>query len=453
MTASAAFSGIGLNTRARAARLLCQTLPLNRQNLQPRSLSDLLTEVDDEEKDRGLLQELCFGVCRWYTRLDKLAAPLVRQPFKPRDADLHALLLVGLYQLLYLRVPDHAAISETVEACRQFDKPWAVKVINGMLRQAQRRKGELEQQLPDNLPIQTAHPKWLVDALSSAWPQQYQRLLTANNEPGPLCLRVNLRRQNRAQYLQQLAAKNIRARVGEWSDAAIYLEQAQDVENLPGFADGAVSVQDEAAQLSAALLDAQPGDVVLDACAAPGGKTGHILERQPELGHLVALDADARRLQRVQDNLQRLQLCAELVHSDLESYATHTEQRFDRILLDAPCSATGVIRRHPDIKWLRKRNDIRQLAETQLRLLKAAFDLLKPGGTLLYATCSVLPQENNRVIQAFLAQQMLSQPESMQEIKITAEWGIDAGTGRQLFATANSHDGFYYARLQRAESC
>lgn len=432
-----------LNTRALAAQILVQVLPLNRQNLHPRSLSDLLPAVAEKDKDQGLLQELCFGVCRWYTRLDKVATPFIRQPFKSRDADLHALLLLGLYQMLYLRVPDHAAISETVEACRQLNKPWAVKVLNGMLRQAQRNKSNLENTLPDNLAISTAHPKWLVDALTSAWPAQAEKILQANNEPGPMCLRVNRLHGSRDAYLARLNEKQIKARAGEFADSAVYLQQPMDVLELPGFSEGHVSVQDEAAQLSALLLAPQPGDRVLDACAAPGGKTGHILELQPALSELVALDVDNTRLQRVQENLTRLQLRATLVHSDLQQYNAGAGL-FDRILLDAPCSATGVIRRHPDIKWLRKRADIRQLAETQLRLLKVAFNLLKPGGSLLYATCSALPQENNRVVQLFLAHEPLAH-----EIKIDADWGQDAGIGRQLFANEKAHDGFYYAHLMR----
>jgi len=439
-----------LNTRARAAQLLAQVLPLNRQTLQLRSLSELMPTVAAEEKDQGLLQELCFGVCRWYTRLDKLAAPLIRQPFKPRDAELHALLLVGLYQMFYLRIPDHAAIAETVEACRQLQQDWAVKVINGMLRSAQRDKAMLEASLPDNLLIQTAHPKWLVESLQAAWPQQAAAILKANNEPGPLCLRVNLLRGSRQAYLARLAERNISARAGQWADSAIYLERPRDVLDLPGFAEGDVSVQDEAAQLSACLLDPQPGERILDACAAPGGKTCHLLERQPQLAELVALDPDARRLQRVQDNLDRLQLKATLIHSSLEDYVATLENQvasdqtgaFDRILLDAPCSATGVIRRHPDIKWLRKRADIGKLAETQAQLLRLAFDLLKPGGILVYATCSVLPQENSRLVKNFLKQQPLAQL-----LEIDAQWGLVTECGRQLLPQINGHDGFYYAKL------
>jgi 16S rRNA (cytosine967-C5)-methyltransferase len=434
------------NARAIAATVLAQVLPLDRKNSHPKSLAELLPQLSDAEKDQGLVQELCFGVCRWFTRLDKLAAPLLRQPFKDRDADLHALLLIGLYQMFYLRIPDHAAIAETVEAARQLKKEWAVKVINGMLRTAQREKPNLEQSLPDSAAIQTAHPQWLVDALAAAWPNQVSAVLKANNEAGPMCLRVNRLRCERDDYLRLLKQAGIDARAGTLCNSAIYLDAAVAVPQLPHFADGWVSVQDEAAQLSAFLLNPQPGERVLDACAAPGGKTCHLLEQQPDIGELIALDADAKRLQRVEQNLARLQLTATVVHATLEDYATHYQgEKFDRILLDAPCSATGVIRRHPDIKWLRKRSDISKLAATQQRLLEMAFGLLKPGGTLLYATCSVLPQENSRVVHGFLKQQ-----KSAVEDVIVAPWGEAVESGRQLFPQPKAHDGFYYARVKRS---
>nr|WP_199767898.1 16S rRNA (cytosine(967)-C(5))-methyltransferase RsmB [Ketobacter alkanivorans] len=434
-----------LNTRARAAQILEQVLPLNRQNLQLRSLSDLMPKVAEEDKDKGLLQEICFGVCRWYIRLDKLAAPLIRQPFKPKDADLHALLLIGLYQMFYLRIPDHAAISQTVEACRQLNKDWAVKVINGMLRRAQRDKALLETSLPDSSSIQTAHPKWLMDAVTAAWPEQANAIFKANNEPGPMCLRVNCLHNSRDDYMARLKERGIGARIGQLAASALYLEKPCDVDELPGFREGWVSVQDEAAQLSAFLLDPQPGERILDTCAAPGGKTCHLLEQQPALAEVVALDMDGQRLQRVQENLDRLHLNANLVHASLEQYAQdHPQSRFDRILLDAPCSATGVIRRHPDIKWLRKRSDIGKLADTQQHLLQIAFSLLKPGGTLLYATCSILPQENSRVVHQFLQHQRHAKAQT-----IAAEWGIGHDCGRQLFPTINGHDGFYYCAIKQ----
>ncbi|OUS05594.1 16S rRNA (cytosine(967)-C(5))-methyltransferase [Gammaproteobacteria bacterium 42_54_T18] len=448
--------------------MLNDVLPLKKGQVHNgRSLSALLpkTLTKYPDADRPLLQELCFGVCRWFIRLDKIASLVTHHPFKTRDSDIHALLLVGIYQILYLRVPDHAAISETVEATRQMDKAWAAKVINGTLRRLQREKNELEQSLPDNLTVQSAHPKWLVDMIKAAWPEQAERIVSNNNTQAPMTIRVNPRHNQRESYLQQLKQKGIQAKLCEFSTCGIQLEKACSVEKLPGFDQGHCFVQDEAAQLSAKLLDAQPGDRVLDACAAPGGKTTHIAELQPDLTALVALDADEQRVTRIHENLQRLALTAEVHAQSLESFTQqYLEQPtdktaednidnkndiplFNRILLDAPCSAVGVIRRHPDIKWLRKRTDINALAETQLLLLKNAWTLLAPGGTLLYATCSILPHENERVVHTFLAEQ-----NDAKEQVLDVTWGQAVSVGVQLLPQKDGHDGFYYAKLLKAEN-
>ena len=462
---------MAMNERALAAQILNDVLPLKKGQVHNgRSLSALLpkTIAKYPEADRPLLQELCFGVCRWFIRLDKIASQVTHHPFKTRDSDIHALLLVGIYQILYLRVPDHAAISETVEATRQMDKAWAAKVINGTLRRLQREKSELEQSLPDNLTVQAAHPKWLVDMIKAAWPEQAERIVSNNNTQAPMTIRVNPRHNQRESYLQQLKQKGIHAKLCEFSTCGIQLDKPCSVEKLPGFAQGHCFVQDEAAQLSATLLDVQPGDRVLDACAAPGGKTTHIAELQPDLKALVALDADEQRVIRIHENLQRLALTAEVHAQSLEDFTKQYLQPkadddtiedasdnnndhkndtplFDRILLDAPCSAVGVIRRHPDIKWLRKRTDINALAETQLMLLKTAWTLLAPGGTLLYATCSILPHENERVVNAFLAEQ-----NDAKEQVLDVTWGQPASVGVQLLPQKDGHDGFYYAKLVKA---
>ena len=435
------------NARAQAALALIQVLPFQRQGIALRSLSDVLPKAVEHHDDAALIKELCFGVCRWYSRLDKIAAPLIKRPFKDKDIELHALLLIGLYQMLYLRIPDHAAISETVEACRQLNKTWAVNVINGMLRRAQREKAELLANLPENPSLTHAHPKWLVDALQAAWPDQLNGILSANNQPGPLCLRVNLSRISRDEYLKTLQQVNLSAHIGQFAKTAVYLNKPVDVTQLPGFIEGLVSVQDEAAQYSTELLSPQPGERILDCCAAPGGKTGHILEYQPNLQQLIALDPDARRLQRVEDNLNRLNLHADLRHTDLQTFAEEYQgSTFDRILLDTPCSGTGVIRRHPDIKWLRKRGDISALANTQQILLACAASLLKPGGQLLYTTCSILPQENRRTVQLFLKQHT-----QFSAIPIPLGQGLSDDIGLQLLPETGQQDGFYYARLQHHE--
>ncbi|PCJ40717.1 MAG: 16S rRNA (cytosine(967)-C(5))-methyltransferase [Moraxellaceae bacterium] len=444
---------MAINERAIAAQILNDVLPLKKgQTHRGRSLSALLPKMlaKHPKADKPLLQELCFGVCRWFIRLDKLASSITHHPFKARDSDIHALLLVGIYQMLYMRVPDHAAISETVEATRQLDKAWAAKVINGTLRRCQREKTELEQALSDNLSIQTAHPKWLVDMVTAAWPEQASAVLKTNNTPAPMTIRVNPRHNSRAKYLQQLKDKSIQAKACEFSSQGIQLEKPCSVDKLPGFALGHSFVQDEAAQLAAELIDAQPGDRVLDACAAPGGKTTHIAESQPDLAYLAALDADEQRVGRIHENLQRLGLTAEVFAQSLEDFTREqiaaNGETFDRILLDVPCSAVGVIRRHPDIKWLRKRSDIGALAEQQLLLLKTAWTLLTPGGTLVYATCSILPHENERVVRAFLNEQ----PDATEQ-SLSVGWGQPASVGIQLLPQRNGHDGFYYAKLIKAK--
>ena len=448
-----------MNSRAIAAQVLNRVLPLSRKGeFAGRSLSDALPEALEQHPcdDRALVQALCFGVCRHYTWLDQIANQLIRQPFKPKDSDLHGLLLVGLFQLYHMRIPDHAAISETVEAARQLKKTWVVKVLNGMLRRVQREKSELAARISTSLAVTYSHPQWLVDMISAAWPAQAEKVLAANNEAAPMTLRVNERLFSADDYLKQLQTANIGAQTSTLSPGAIVLQQPVAVDTLPGFSEGSCSVQDEAAQLAAHILDPQPGDRVLDACAAPGGKTTHLLEKQPEVSRLIAVDNDPRRAGRIQENLDRLSLSAEIVCDDLLQFcqqARTNQQQFDRILLDVPCSATGVIRRHPDIKWLRKRKDIAALATTQLALLKACWELLRPDGILLYATCSILPQENERVVNQFLKAEgtareevIVLTPEQNQRLQQTA-----CATGRQLLPEIGGSDGFYYAKLRKID--
>jgi len=281
--------------------------------------------------------------------------------------------------------------------------------------------------------------------MRTAWPSQWQSILEANNQHPPMTLRVNLARISRQDYLDRLTKARCPARPGELTDSSLYLEEAQPVSALPGFAEGLVSVQDEASQLIPDLLDLAPGISLLDACAAPGGKTCHLLERDVSFARLTALDNDARRLERVQQNLDRLQLRASLVCADAGEPSTWWDGRlFDRILLDAPCSATGIIRRHPDIKLLRQEDQVRALQKEQLRLLAALWPCLKPGGLLLYSTCSALPAENSDIIGRFVAQQGDAKHE-----EIPAAWGVECAHGRQLLPDAAGHDGFYFARLRK----
>ena len=428
-----------MNPRLAAAKALAAVL-----NGKASLNSSLPTQLDKvEDRDRGFTQDLAFGTARWQPRLSALAAKLLQKPFKAADADVEALLLVGLYQLLYTRVPAHAAIGETVGCADKLKKPWAKALLNAVLRRAQRESEALLAELEHDPVVRTAHPRWLQKSLKAFWPEQWEAICAANNAHPPMILRVNRRHHSRDAYLQLLADAGINATSCVYSADGIVLEAAADVRSLPGFAEGWISVQDEAAQLAADLLDLAPGQRVLDACCAPGGKTCHILEVEKDLAGVVAVDLEAKRLVRVRENLTRLGLSAELIAADGRDTAAWWDGKpFQRILLDAPCSATGVIRRHPDIKLTRQPDDIAALAVLQGELLDALWPTLEVGGILLYATCSTLPTENTEVIQAFLAR-----TSGARELDLATTAGIKQPHGRQLLAQEGGHDGFYYAKL------
>lgn len=394
-------------------------------------------------RDRGLAQDLAFGTARWQPRLSLLAEKLLEKPLKTGDRDVEALLLIGLYQLFYTRIPAHAAIGETVGCAATLKKPWAKGLLNAVLRAAQRDGIALLAQMENDPVVRTAHPRWLQKALKAQWPGHWESICQANNAHPPLILRINQQRSNRAAYLQELTTAGIPAEPCAFSTDGIHLLEAQDVTGLPGFDDGRISVQDEAAQLAAQLLELAPGQRVLDACCAPGGKTCHMLEQQPALAGVVALDLEERRLQRVRENLQRLHLAAQLIAADGRATEDWWDgQPFQRILLDAPCSATGVIRRHPDIKITRQPDDIAALAQLQGELLDALWPTLEVGGILLYATCSVLQDENSHNIARFL-----QRTPGARELLVPGPYGLEQPHGRQLLPQLNGHDGFYYAKL------
>lgn len=428
-----------MNPRLAAAKAL--TAVLNGKASLNSSLPLQLDKV--EVRDRGLTQDLAFGTARWQPRLSALANKLLQKPFKAADADVEALLLVGLYQLLYTRIPAHAAIGETVGCADKLKKPWAKGLLNAVLRNAQRESEALLAELEHDPVVRTAHPRWLQKSLKAFWPEQWEAICAANNAHPPMILRVNRHHHSRDAYLQLLADAGVQATACAFSRDGIVLAEACDVRHLPGFAEGWISVQDEAAQLAADLLDLAPGQRVLDACCAPGGKTCHILEVEPNLTGVVAVDLEAKRLVRVRENLERLGLSAELIAADGRDTATWWDGKpFQRILLDAPCSATGVIRRHPDIKLTRQPDDIAVLATLQGELLDAMWPTLDVGGILLYATCSTLPTENTEVIEAFLAR-----TPGARELDIAGQFGLKQPHGRQLLAQEGGHDGFYYAKL------
>ena len=428
-----------LNVRALAAMALAPVLA-GRE-----SLSSTLPPLQERcpPADRGLLQSLVSGSARqaWYYR--EVLKPLLQRP--PNEPLIDALLIVGAYQLLALRIPDHAAIAETVEAARQLGKDKLTGFINGVLRSLLR---ERERLLAGAEGARHAHPAWLLKRLQADWPDEWPAIVAANNEISPVTLRVNRLQGSREAYLAQLTAAGIAAQPCAFAPDGLRLDAAVDVRSLPGFADGSCAVQDEAAQLAALLLAPLPGSKVLDACAAPGGKTTHLLEVQPELADLLALDSDAGRCRRIDENLQRLclkDLPVRVVAGDAAKPASWWDgQPFDRILLDAPCTATGVIRRHPDIKLLRKAEDVAQTAALQQSLLAALWPTLKPGGRLLYATCSLLKAENEDTVAAFLATHA-----DARERPIDASWGLQRPHGRQLLPAVGGNDGFYYALLEK----
>ncbi len=412
-----------------------------------RSLATALPErlAKLEPRERALAQELAYGTLRRLPRLEAIARLLLEKPLKRKDRDVLRLIYLGLYQLGHMNIAAHAAVSETVNLSKRLKKPWARGLVNAVLRRYQREAEVLEATADEEPSARYAHPEWLIEALRQAWPEQWREVLEANNARPPMVLRANRLQGGREQALQALDAAEIGAQAHPHAVDGIVLERPQPVERLPGFEAGALSVQDSSAQLAAALLTPQPGERILDACAAPGGKTGHLLEHCPDC-QVIALELEPLRLERVRENLERLGLEAQLVSGDAGTPdAWWDGQPFDRILLDAPCSATGVIRRNPDIKSLRRAEDIAALAATQARLLDALWPLLKPQGMLVYATCSVLPEENSDQVDAFLARH----PDA-RELPIEAAWGRAVAAGRQILPGQDGMDGFYYACLVKA---
>ena len=422
------------NSRAVAAQLLAEVIT------EETHIETLLARVGH---DKPFIQELCFGVLRYLPQLEFIAKKLLKKPFHDKDTDIHMLVLVGIYQLLYLDTAEFAAVNECVTAAKQLKKVWAASLVNAVLRNFLRQKETLVKSIDSSLVAKYAHPHWLIEQLKQVWPNDWQKILVANNQHPPLTLRVNQQKISRDKYLEKLATANIDAIACEFSKAGIILKKPQAITALPGFTEGEFSVQDEAAQFAAELLELKPELTVLDCCAAPGGKTCHILETEAKLEQVIALDNNAKRVERIHENLQRLNLSAEVIVGDAEQPAQWWNKKlFDRILLDAPCSATGVIRRHPEIKILRELSDIENLAAVQLKLLTTLWPLLKPNGILLYATCSIFPQENENVIEQFL-----KITTDCKIIPITATWGYPAQYGR--YCLPPETDGFYYAKLQK----
>ena len=424
-----------MNVRAAAAQVLFQVVD------QGYSLSAALPAAQQKIKprDHALLQEMCYGALRFLPRLESIANALMENPLKGKQRIFHHLILIGIYQLSSMRIPAHAAVGETVEATQDLRGPRLRGLINAVLRSYQRQQEELDEQSISHDAGKYGHPSWLLKLLKTSYPEQWESIVEANNVKAPMWLRVNSSHHDRDEYQALLDEQGIETTIHSQAEDALKLASPCDVTKLPGFEQGWVSVQDAAAQLSYHYLKPQDGETILDCCAAPGGKTAHILERTAAK-EVVAIDNDETRLKRVYENLDRLNLRATVLCGD----ARYPQQwwkggQFDRILLDAPCSATGVIRRHPDIKWLRRAEDIQALADLQSEILDAMWQQLKPGGTLVYATCSITPQENTLQVKAFL------------ERTADAELiGSDREQpGRQILPGEEDMDGFYYAVLTK----
>ena len=427
-------SAKNLNLRAQVVKTLLAV-----QNGQ--SLASVLNQHINivSERDRGLYHELTLGCLRQWYGLKAITLPLLSKPLE--NEALESCLYLGLYQLLCTRIPAHAAISETVNAAKQLGFEPLSGLVNAVLRRVSRETEEFLEGL------EQAHglPSWLFKRLKKDWADQLPEISAHLKQIAPLTLRVNINQVSRAEYLEILEEYDFEARACELSDVGIVLEQNVHIPNLPGYEEGGFSVQDEHAQLCATLLPNLEDKIVVDACAAPGGKTAHILEKYSPK-KLYAIDQDAKRLVRVAENLERLCLNeyadVEILTADATTWTAPSE--VDCIVLDAPCSAIGVMRRHPDIRLLRQSTDIAKTVELQKQILNNMWQQLKVGGTMLYITCSILKAENEQQMVQFFADHA-----DAKEIKIEADWGIEQIHGRQLFPEPNRGDGFYYCRIEK----
>lgn len=427
-------SAKNLNLRAQVVKTLLAV-----QNGQ--SLASVLNQHINivSERDRGLYHELTLGCLRQWYSLKAITLPLLTKPLD--NEALESCLYLGLYQILCTRIPAHAAISETVNAAKQLGFEPMSGLVNAILRRVSRETTEFQTALNNTHGL----PSWLFKRLKKDWADRLPEICQNLKQVAPLTLRVNERQISRDEYLDILDEEQIDARPCTLSNVGIVLEQTGNITHLPGFEEGGFSVQDEHAQLCATLLPNLDDKVIIDACAAPGGKAAHILERfNPK--KLIALDHDAKRLLRVSENLERLELnvdaTVEIITADATTWAP--KELVDCIVLDAPCSAIGVLRRHPDIRLLRQSTDIQQVVDLQKQILKHMWQQLKVGGTLLYITCSILKVENEQQMVDFFAEHA-----DAEEIKIDANWGIEQIHGRQLLPEAHHGDGFYYCRIQK----
>jgi len=391
-----------------------------------------------------LTKEICFGFCRHYFRLQAIADSLLNK--RPKEIEVWITLLIGLYQLHYMHIPDYAVVKETVALLGTIKKIWAKGLVNAVLRNFCRQQNEILAHLNKDHLFLYGQPQWFLERLKTDWPDDWQAIAEANDAHPPMTLRVNLSKNSVTEYLHALDQEGIDACAHPVAPEGITLTSPCDVHQLPGFAQGSVSVQDGAAQLAVSLLALQTGLRVLDACCAPGGKTCHILETQPNLAACIALDVDAKRLNRVKENLKRLNLDATLLQGDALLPETWWDgQKFDRILLDAPCSATGVIRRHSDIKLLRSEEEIAAITKIQHTMLHSLWPLLNSGGLMVYGTCSIMAAENEQQIADFVATHA-----DCDAIQGNWHWGRATGHGQQILPGEQGMDGFFYSVLLKS---
>ncbi|HEX5661885.1 MAG TPA: 16S rRNA (cytosine(967)-C(5))-methyltransferase RsmB [Xanthomonadaceae bacterium] len=430
-------SNPGVQTRIIAARILDAVL--HRGRSLKAEFAAALPALPDP-RDRALVEAIVFAALRQRTRYDAALAAWMPRPLGRRDGELRALLHAGFAQLDVLALPAHAAVDVTVEATRALGRAHQAGLVNALLRRAQR----------DGIAATdaaAAWPDWLRARVEADWPEQAAGIFNASAQAAPLWVRVNRQRRTRAAYLQQLTEAGIVAVPHPDADDALRIDVPVSVAELPGFSEGVVSVQDASAQLVADALQLAGGARVLDACAAPGGKAAHMLERDPSL-RLTALDIDPRRVRRMAETFARIGVNADARTGDATDPSSWWDgQTFDAVVIDAPCSATGIVRRQPDILLHRRASDLGALTATQARLLEALWPLLAPGGALLYATCSILRAENEQQVAAFLART----PDATVDA-LDARFGRVAGDGRQRLPGEDGMDGFYYARLRKASS-
>ena len=432
-----------MKTRTIAALIIKEVI--NTQKPLNSALESAASRLD--KQDRAFLYDLCYGVFRYQPALDACLKCLLKKPLKKKDDDIRALLWSGLYQIQYQQTPEHAAVSASVNACVELNKHWAKSLVNAILRKYIRQSDEISTHIRGIPSAQFAHPDWFIERLKKDWPDYWKTILAANQAQAAITLRVNTLRVSRQDYANKLQELGIEFSLLPDLPQAICLQRYVDVSTLPGYAEGLFSVQDGAAQFAAALLDLKKDQSILDACSAPGGKTSHILETEPGIKKLTALEIDHKRVKRLQENLYRLGHDHEIKLKTADAADPDSwwdGEPFDRILLDIPCSASGIIRRHPDIKYHRKAADISNISLIQRNILKRVWPLLKPGGKLLYVSCSVIRSENDEQIRNFIAE---THDVEIEQADIPHGHALAQGT--QILPGTLNMDGFYYARLVR----